>query len=118
MTFMVARMDGEAMGNEGSSVAGGLRGLLERLFESLERAKLKDLERSIARAANEREVSQRVHRLEAGEASLEESIDLYTEGARLKAHCEARLAAAQARIEKIQLGADGQPSDLGPFDAA
>ncbi|MGE5160616.1 MAG: hypothetical protein ACM3O5_03840 [Betaproteobacteria bacterium] len=64
---MVARMDGEAMGNERSSVAGGLRGLLERLFESLERAKLRDLERSIARAANEREVSQRVHRLEAGE---------------------------------------------------
>lgn len=58
-----------------------------------------------------------VHRLEAGEASLEESIDLYNEGARLKAHCEAKLASAQARIEKIQLGADGQPSGLAPFDA-
>jgi hypothetical protein len=60
--------NGEAMSNEGSSVVGGLRALLERLFESLERAKLKVLERSIARAANEREVSQRVHRLEAGDA--------------------------------------------------
>lgn len=58
------------MSNDGSAVVSGLRGLLDRLFESLERAKLKDLERSIARAANEREVSQRVHRLEAGEASL------------------------------------------------
>jgi len=58
------------MSNARSSVVGGLRGLLDRLFESLERAKLMDLERSIARAANEREVSQRVHRLEAGEAPL------------------------------------------------
>ena len=68
MESMVSSTMGEAMGNERSSVVGGLRALLERLFESLERAKLKDLERSIARAANEREVSQRVHRLETGEA--------------------------------------------------
>lgn len=53
-----------------SSIAATLRGLVDRLFESLERSQLKDLERSIARAANEREVSQRVHRLEAGEAHL------------------------------------------------
>jgi hypothetical protein len=58
------------MSNEKSSIVGGVRGLLDRLFETLERAKLKDLERSIARAANEREVSQRVHKLEAGEAPL------------------------------------------------
>jgi hypothetical protein len=56
------------MSNRKSSIKGALGGLIERLFESLERSKLKDLERSIARAANEREVSQRVHRLEAGEA--------------------------------------------------
>jgi hypothetical protein len=68
MESMVRGTNGEAMGNEESSVVGGLRALLERLFEGLERAKLKDLERSIARAANEREVSQRVHRLETGEA--------------------------------------------------
>src|SRR5512137_1161337 len=68
MQFMVRGTNGEAMSNERSSVASGLRALLERLFESLERAKLRDLERSIARAANEREVSQRVHRLEAGES--------------------------------------------------
>lgn len=53
-----------------SSIVATLRGLVDRLFESLERSQLKDLERSIARAANEREVSQRVHRLEAGEAHL------------------------------------------------
>jgi hypothetical protein len=67
METMLRSTNGETMSNEGSSVVSGLRALLERLFESLERAKLKDLERSIARAANEREVSQRVHRLEAGE---------------------------------------------------
>lgn len=59
-----------------------------------------------------------VHQLEAGEASLEDSIDLYTEGAKLKAHCEAKLASAQSRIEKIQLGQDGQPAGLAPFDAS
>jgi hypothetical protein len=53
-----------------SSIVETLRGLVDRLFENLERSQLKDLERSIARAANEREVSQRVHRLEAGEAHL------------------------------------------------
>lgn len=57
-----------------------------------------------------------VHRLEAGDASLEESIDIYTEGQRLKAHCEAKLAGASARIERIQLSADGQPSGTAPFD--
>lgn len=45
-----------------------LRGLVDRLFERLERAKLADAERAVARAANEREVSQRVHRIEVGEA--------------------------------------------------
>ena len=58
-----------------------------------------------------------VRRLESGEASLEESIDLYGEGDRLKQQCEARLQAAQARIEKIQFGRDGQPSGTAPFDS-
>ena len=58
-----------------------------------------------------------VRRLESGEASLDESIELYSEGDRLKQQCEARLQAAQARIEKIQLGRDGQPAGTVPFDA-
>ena len=57
-----------------------------------------------------------VRRLEGGEASLDESIELYGEGDRLRQQCEARLQAAQARIEKIQLGRDGQPSGTAPFD--
>jgi exodeoxyribonuclease VII small subunit len=58
-----------------------------------------------------------VRRLEGGEASLDESIELYGEGDRLRQQCEARLQAAQAKIEKIQFGRDGQPSGTAPFDA-
>ena len=55
--------------------------------------------------------------LEKGEAPLDTSIGLYQEGERLKRHCEARLRDAQARIEQIALGSDGQPAGLKPFDA-
>ena len=58
-----------------------------------------------------------VRKLESGEASLDESIKLYGEGDRLKQQCEARLQAAQARIEKIQFGRDGNPSGTTPFDS-
>ena len=57
-----------------------------------------------------------VRKLESGEASLDDAIELYSEGDRLKQQCEARLHAAQARIEKIQLGRDGNPSGTAPFD--
>lgn len=58
-----------------------------------------------------------VSRLESGDASLDESINLYSEGDKLRAQCEKRLADAQARIEKITLGQDGQPKGVQPFDA-
>lgn len=58
-----------------------------------------------------------VHRLESGEASLEESIRLYGEGDSLRKQCEARLQAAQARIEKITLGPDGGARGVQSFDA-
>ena len=58
-----------------------------------------------------------VHRLESGDASLEESIALYGEGDRLRKQCEQRLQAAQARIEKITLGPEGQPGGVQSFDA-
>lgn len=57
-----------------------------------------------------------VSRLETGAAPLEESIDLYEEGARLKAHCEARLKAAQLRVEKIVVGADGSAKGVEPAE--
>ncbi len=58
-----------------------------------------------------------VRTLEKGEAPLDQSIELYQEGDRLKRHCEARLKAAQARIEQIAFGADGKPAGVTPFDA-
>ncbi len=59
-----------------------------------------------------------VRKLESGEASLDEAIKLYGEGDLLKQQCEARLQAAQARIEKIQFGRDGSPAGTVPFGDA
>jgi exodeoxyribonuclease VII small subunit len=56
-----------------------------------------------------------VHKLESGEAPLDEAIRLYEEGDRLRQQCEARLRAAQAKIEQIQLGQGGSPSGTVPF---
>lgn len=51
------------------------------------------------------ELEQIVAKLESGQAPLEDSIRMYERGAALKAHCEARLAAARLRVEKIVMGA-------------
>ena len=48
-----------------------------------------------------------VQRLEQGEVDLEDSIALYERGQALKAHCEAKLKAAEGRLEKIVMGAGG-----------
>lgn len=58
-----------------------------------------------------------VRKLEGGEAPLDQSITLYERGEALRRHCQARLDAAQARIEKIVTGPDGKPSGTAPFDA-
>lgn len=57
-----------------------------------------------------------VSRLESGQAPLEESITLYEEGAQLKSHCEARLKAAQLRVEKIVVGSDGAARGIEPAE--
>jgi exodeoxyribonuclease VII small subunit len=56
------------------------------------------------------ELERIVAQLESGQAPLEQSIELYERGARLKAHCETRLEAARLRVEKIVMGAGGQAS--------
>jgi len=57
-----------------------------------------------------------VSRLEQGEVDLEDSIALYERGTALKQHCEKKLKGAEARLEKIVLGAEGvrgaEPMDL------
>lgn len=53
-----------------------------------------------------------VGQLERGDVPLENSIKLYERGAALKAHCEAKLKAAEERVAQITLGEDGQPTGL------
>jgi exodeoxyribonuclease VII small subunit len=57
-----------------------------------------------------------VRRLERGDVPLEESIAIYERGEILKKHCEALLKKAEARIEKITVGADGQATGTTPLD--
>jgi len=48
-----------------------------------------------------------VRELETGEGDLDTSINGYTRGVFLKRHCEAKLKEAEARIDKIVVGAGG-----------
>lgn len=64
-----------------------------------------------------RELETIVRKLESGEVALEDSISLYETGEKLRQHCQLRLDAAQARIEKIVTGPDGAPASTQPFDA-
>lgn len=57
-----------------------------------------------------------VRRLESGDVALDDSITLYERGETLRKHCQARLDAAQARIEKIVQGPDGLAAGTQPFD--
>lgn len=59
-----------------------------------------------------------VRKLESGEVPLDDSITLYERGEALRKHCQARLDAAQARIERIVAGPDGTPAGVQPFDGA
>jgi len=58
-----------------------------------------------------------VRSLETGTEPLDQSIELYQRGDRLKRHCEARLKAAQARIDQISVDAEGKPVATTSFDA-
>lgn len=57
-----------------------------------------------------------VRRLESGDVPLDESIDLYEQGEKLRSHCQARLDAAQARIERIVTDGEGRGVGARPFD--
>jgi exodeoxyribonuclease VII small subunit len=57
-----------------------------------------------------------VQRLEQGKVDLEESIAIYERGEALKKHCQALLERADARIQKITVGADGQAAGVVPLD--
>jgi len=57
-----------------------------------------------------------VGQLESGNAPLEKSIELYDRGTKLKAHCEARLKAAEAKVEKITLSTTGEATGTTSLD--
>jgi exodeoxyribonuclease VII small subunit len=62
------------------------------------------------------ELERIVAQLESGQAPLEQSIELYERGARLKLHCEKRLEAARLRVEKIVVGAGGPTAEPAEFN--
>ena len=48
------------------------------------------------------ELEEVVKALESGNVALERSLELYERGAALKAHCDAKLKAAEERVEIIR----------------
>ncbi|AWD22294.1 exodeoxyribonuclease VII small subunit [Pseudogemmobacter blasticus] len=56
-----------------------------------------------------------VSQLERGEVALEQSIALYERGAALKAHCGAKLAEAEAKVEMIR-SAEGKVTGTVPAE--
>ncbi|MEO6092410.1 MAG: exodeoxyribonuclease VII small subunit [Novosphingobium sp.] len=65
-----------------------------------------------------RSLEEVVRKLESGDVPLDDSISLYERGEALRQHCQARLDAAQARIEQIVAGPDGAAIGTRPFDEA
>lgn len=63
------------------------------------------------------ELEQIVRGLEAGKVKLDEAVQAYERGAQLKRHCEAKLAEAKAKVERIVMSADGAPT-AAPLDPA
>lgn len=59
-----------------------------------------------------------VQQLERGDVPLDQSIELYERGEKLRAACQKRLDSAQERIEKIVQAADGSVSGTAPLDGA
>ena len=56
------------------------------------------------------ELDEIVRELETGRGALDDAINAYARGAHLKSHCESKLKDAQARIDKIVVGAEGAVS--------
>lgn len=63
-----------------------------------------------------KELEEIVAKLETGKVDLEESIVIYERGEALRAHCDALLKRAEAKVEKITLNAEGNPVGTEPLD--
>jgi exodeoxyribonuclease VII small subunit len=62
------------------------------------------------------ELEQIVGQLERGDVPLEQSIEIYERGNKLKAHCESLLKKAELKVEVITQGADGKAMGTKPLD--
>jgi exodeoxyribonuclease VII small subunit len=56
------------------------------------------------------ELEKIVRGLEGGQQKLEDAISAYERGAKLRQHCEAKLAEAEQRVQAIVAAADGSVS--------
>lgn len=82
------------------------------MSEENKQEEVKDLNFEAALA----ELEQIVEALERGDVPLDKSIEHYERGERLRNHCQSLLTAAEDRVEKIKLSADGQPAGTEPLD--
>lgn len=71
--------------------------------DKAEQPEIKDLSFEDALA----ELERIVRALEEGKGGLEDAIEAYERGDRLKRHCEAKLREAKAKVEKIAEAKDG-----------
>jgi exodeoxyribonuclease VII small subunit len=71
-------------------------------------------EMSFERALKELEAI--VGRLERGDVELEESITIYERGESLRNHCDRLLKQAEAKVEKLTVGQNGEPASTQPLD--
>ncbi|PCH47316.1 MAG: exodeoxyribonuclease VII small subunit [Hyphomicrobiales bacterium] len=58
-----------------------------------------------------------VNDLERGDVSLDKSIATYERGEALKKHCASLLKAAEDKVEKIRVGADGTAKGTEALDS-
>ncbi|HVF89704.1 MAG TPA: exodeoxyribonuclease VII small subunit [Blastocatellia bacterium] len=65
--------------------------------------------------ASLKELEQIVDQLEAGDLSLERSLDLFEQGVRLSRECQKRLDDAERKVE-ILLKGSGGAVEAAPFD--
>ena len=64
-----------------------------------------------------KELEHIVGRLERGDVELEESITMYERGESLRDHCDRLLKQAEAKVEKLTLNRQGEPTGTEPFRA-
>jgi len=63
-----------------------------------------------------KELESIVGRLERGDVELEESIVIYERGEALREHCDRLLKQAEAKVEKLTVSSNGQPTGREPLD--